>query len=59
MVSALKDFDKQWIEEDTYVASITEQGNESTDPSTPEKNLCQSHFKENAVIISPELIGGQ
>lgn len=53
MVSALKDFDKQWIEEDTYVASITEQGNESTDPSTPEKNLCQSHFKENAVIISP------
>lgn len=58
MVSALKDFDKQWIEEDTYVASITEQGNESTDLRLL-KNLCQSHFKENAVIISPELIGGQ
>ena len=35
----IKDFDEQWIEEDTYVASITEQGNGSTDPSTPEKNL--------------------
>lgn len=43
MVSALKDFDKQWIEEDTYVASITEQGNESTDPSTPEK-ISASHI---------------
>ena len=59
MISALKDFYEQWIEEDTYIASITEQGNGSTDPSTLEKNLWQSHFKENAVIISPELIGGQ
>lgn len=39
MISALKDFYEQWIEEDTYIASITEQGNGSTDPSTLEKNL--------------------
>lgn len=45
MVSALKDFDKQWIEEDTYVASITEQGNESTDPSTPEKKSLPVTFQ--------------
>ena len=38
MVSALKEFDKQWIEEYTYVASVTKQGNGNTDPSTLCKN---------------------
>lgn len=38
MVSALKGFDKQRIEEDTCAASINKQGNGNTDPSTPCKN---------------------
>lgn len=35
MTSALKDFDKQWIEENTYAESTTKQGNGRTYPSTP------------------------
>ena len=53
----IKDFDEQWIEEDTYVASITEQGNGSTDPSTPEK-ISVSHISRK-MKPSSELIQGQ
>lgn len=37
MISALKDFDKPWIEENTYVVSTTKQGNRRTHPSSGKK----------------------
>lgn len=49
MISALEDFDKQWIEDNTYVGSTTTQGNGRTSLSIPALKLL--HFKENAVIL--------
>lgn len=52
MTSALKDFDKQWIEENTYAESTTKQGNGRTYPSTPglKKKLSPSDLSRNNAV---------
>ena len=52
MISDLKDFDKQQIEDNIYGTSTAEQGNGGTHPSTPGKNKTKQNKKLSPSDIS-------